>query len=410
MTYENAVKLLEKYNQQHIIKFYNRLNSDEKETLLKQIENIDFELMSKLYGQAIKGEKVGSDNITPMSVIDKEKISYEDKLSAEKIGEESIRKGELAFVTMAGGQGTRLGHIGPKGTYILDLDNNKSLFELLCDSLKEAREKYSVTVPWYIMTSRENNNDTTDFFEQHSYFGYGKENVKFFVQGELPMILENGKLVMESFDRIKEAADGHGGIFNAMLKNNIIQDMKQKGIKWVFIGGVDNCLVKMVDPLFIGLCEKENVKLASKTIIKAYPEERVGVFCKRNGRPSVVEYTEITDEMASFRNDIGELVYGESHILCNMFNIDILDKMGEAPLEYHVAHKATSYIGEDGEYLNSDKPNAYKFESLIFDAFAVAEDMLLLRTKREQEFAPVKNKEGTDSPETARKLLKNSKG
>lgn len=410
MTYENAVEILNKYNQQDILKFYNELSDEEKKGLLNQISNIDFEKITKLYNKSIGVLKDIKDEITSIPVIDKEKLSQDELNEVTKLGEESIKKGELAFVTMAGGQGTRLGHNGPKGTYILDLENNKSLFELLCDTLKDAKEKYQVIIPWYIMTSRENNVDTINFFEQNNYFGYGKENIKFFIQGELPMILENGKLVMESRARIKEAADGHGGIFNAMLNNNIVQDMKKKNIKWVFIGGIDNPLLKMVDPLLIGLCIKKDVKLASKTIIKAYPEERVGVFCKRNGKPSVVEYTEITPEMANLRNDIGELVFGESHILCNMFNIDVLEEMGKVPLEYHSAYKATNYVGEDGNIVYSDKPNAYKYETLIFDAFGVVDEMLLLRTKREQEFAPVKNKEGVDSPETARKLLKENKG
>jgi len=405
MTYENIVKVLEKYNQKQILAFYDKLTEQKQDALLNQISSIDFDLMDKLYNNAINGKKEKKDKITPMDVIDREKLSDKEKEQAMFIGEECIRNGGLAYVTMAGGQGTRLGHAGPKGTYILDIENNKSLFELLCDTLKAAKDKYNVIIPWYIMTSRENNDDTIKFFEENAYFNYGKDNVHFFIQGELPMILEDGQFVMESPYKIKEAADGHGGIFNAMTKNNIVEDMKQKGIKWVFISGVDNCLVKMVDPLLIGLSENNNVKIASKTIVKAYPEEKVGVFCKRNGRPSVIEYTEIPDEMMYLKNDIGELAYGESHILFNMFRIDLLDALGKKPLQYHSAHKATSYIDSMENLVKTDKPNAYKFEAFIFDAFSIEEEMLLLRIKREEEFAPVKNKEGVDSPETARKLL-----
>ena len=205
---------------------------------------------------------------------------------------------------------------------------------------------------------------------------------------------------------IKEASDGHGGIFQSMKKNNITADMEKRGVKWAFIGPVDNVLVKMVDPVLLGVMIDKNVSAGGKSVVKANPSEKVGVFCKRNGKPGVVEYTEISKEMAERTDTNGELVFGESHINCNMFSVKAIEDVANKNLPYHVAHKKASYLDENGNLVVPDKPNAYKFESFIFDAFDMLDDMAILRVKREDEFAPVKNAEGTDSPETARALYK----
>lgn len=402
----NEIKMkVASYGQEHLIKFVDELNEQESEILLNQIENIDFELISKLYNERNNISNL-EDVIEPLGYVDKLKLTNKEIEEYTNLGESVIVNGELAFATLAGGQGTRLGHNGPKGTYMLGINPDKSLFEIMCDSLKLAKRKYNVYIPWYIMTSRENNNDTISFFEDNNYFGYPKEMVKFFKQEELPMLQADGKIMLESKYKIKEAADGHGGIFEAMHKNNIIQDMEAKGIKWVFIGGIDNVLLKMVDPLFIGLAKDKKVKIAGKSIVKANPEEKVGVFCKRNGKPSVIEYTEITQEMAYDCDAQGELLYGESHILCNMFSIEALKQIENEKLPYHTAFKKSAFLDDSGREIIPITPNAYKFETFIFDAFNKFDDMLIFRTLREEEFAPIKNKEGVDSPETARKLYK----
>ena len=288
--------------------------------------------------------------------------------------------------------------------YDLGLDTHKSIFEILCDTLKEARSKYGVDIPWYIMTSEENNEATENFFKEHDFFGYPESCVTFFKQGKLPMLSTEGKILLNEKGQIKEAADGHGGIFQSMLKDGVIYDMKSRGIEWVFIGGVDNVLVNMVDAVLIGLSEDKHVLAAGKSIVKAGPKEKVGVFCKKNGKPSVIEYSEISEEMAAETTPNGELKYGESHILCNLFNIKAIEKISKMDLPYHVAFKKAKYLDKDGNVVSPDSPNAYKFESFLFDAFESLDDMAILRVKREDEFAPVKNAEGVDSPETARKL------
>lgn len=403
--YNQSKKILEQYNQTYLLSQYDKLDNLKKEHLLNQIMNIDFQQVKRLYEQTKTEIKLGEEKIEPISYIEKDKLSKEEKEKYFKMGADEIRNGKLAVVTMAGGQGTRLGHSGPKGTYILNVKPNpKSLFEILCDNLKEAKNKYDVVVPWYIMTSRENNNQTVEFFEENNYFNYPKEAIKFFIQGELPMVDTEGKILLTEEGIIKEAADGHGGIFEAMFKNDVVEDMKQKGVEWIFIGPIDNPLAKMVDEVLIGLSKENNVLEAGKSLVKANPDEKVGVFCKKNGKPSVIEYTEITNEMAHEVDENNNLIYGESHINCNMFNIKGLEIIGNQKLPYHSAFKKATYLDEKGNIIKPEVPNAYKFESFIFDAFNKLDEMLILRVKREDEFAPVKNKEGVDSKDTAIEL------
>ena len=393
---------LKKYGQEHLLKFYDNLDENKKEKLLEQIENIDFELINSLYDSTKGNAKKDNAKIEPIDFIDKYKLNDKYKYY-EEIGKKAIKAGELAVVTMAGGQGTRLGHSGPKGTFDIGLDSHKSLFELLCDSIKEEAKKYDVQIPWFIMTSKENNKDTIEFFKKNKYFGYEK-NIYFFIQGELPMIDTEGKILIGEDGLIKLAADGHRGVYESLVKSNMVNKMKELGCKWVCIGGVDNCLAKMVDPVLMGIAIDKNVTAAGKSVVKANPHEKVGAFCKKNGKPSVVEYSEITDEMAEAVDENGELLYGESHILCNLFSVDAIERMGSNPLPYHIAFKKATYIDKDGNKVVPTSPNAFKFEAFLFDAFGEVDDMAILRVKREEEFAPVKNASGVDSPETARKL------
>ena len=395
---------LKSVNQGQIINAYNRADEETKRELISQIERIDFKQIADLYETTKHEVNFNNDVIESIPYIEKDRLSEEEYSKYLNIGECEIKNGRYAVVTMAGGQGTRLGHKGPKGTFDIGLPSHKSIFEILIDSLKENCKKYGVTIPWYIMTSKENNGDTVKFFEDNNYFGYDKDYIRFFQQGKLPMVDESGKILINENGVIKEASDGHGGIFQSMKRNGVTDDMKQKGVKWAFVGPVDNVLVKMVDPILLGIMIDQKVEAGGKSTVKANPSEKVGVFCKRNGKPGVVEYTEISKEMAERVNENGELVFGESHINCNMFSVKAIEEVANKNLPYHIAHKKASYIDENGNLVVPEKPNAYKFESFIFDAFDMLDDMAILRVKREEEFAPVKNAEGTDSPETARKL------
>ena len=403
-------QILKENDQEHLLKYIDMADSNGKQELIEEIENIDFKQLSELFKISKRDNEKAIESfiIEHTAFVDKYKAD-EDKLKIYKqIGEEIIKNGEYAVVTMAGGQGTRLGHDGPKGTFLLNvLPKPKYLFEILVDNIKKANKEYGVTLNWYIMTSTENNQKTVEFFEQHNYFGYPEEKVKFFKQGNLPLIDENGKLLVDENLHIKYAADGNGCIYKSMKTDGIIEDMKKNGIKWVFIGAVDNALLNMVDPILVGLTSCEGNHIGSKSVVKRSPEEPVGVFCKKNSKPAVIEYTELPKEMATETDEDGELLFGESHIMCNLYSIEALEKISNNSLPYHSAHKKAPYMDENGEVIKVNKPNAYKYEAFIFDGFSFFDNISILRGRREEDFAPVKNAEGEDSPKTAIELYNN---
>ena len=402
---QDTIDILKMYNQEHIIKLIEKLDEDKKQALVEQISKIDFHQLKELYDNTKKEIEIKENKIEPLPYLDKKKLSEEQKEEFQRLGEAVLEKGEYAVVTMAGGQGTRLGHSGPKGTFKLDVyGKGKYLFEILAENLKEANQKYGKVIPWYIMTSKENNDETVEFMEKHNYFGYDKDSVRFFAQSELPLVDVNGKLLVGKDMRIKEASDGNGGTYSSLRASGCLAEMKEKGIKWVFIGSVDNALLKMVDTILLGMAIDKKVQIASKSVVKANPHERVGVFCKMNGHPKVIEYTELPEKMAEEVDEEGELKYGESHIMCNLYTIDAIEKISKETLIYHSAFKKNAYIDEEGKEVIPTEPNSYKFESFIFDAFELFDDIAILRGKREDDFAPVKNREGVDSPKTAKEL------
>ena len=402
---EEAADILAEYNQQHIITLLKKLDEAKKQELIEQINNIDFHQLKELYDNTKKEIEIKENKIVAIDYLDKAKLSKNETERFNNLGENIIINGKYAVVTMAGGQGTRLGHTGPKGTFKLDVyGKGKYLFEILAENLKEANKKYNVTIPWYIMTSKENNNATQEFLEKNNYFGYDKNNVMLFEQGELPLMDTDGKLLIGKDLKIKEASDGNGGVFCSLRKTGMLSDMKERGVKWVFIGGVDNVLLKMADVTLLGMAIDRDVQIASKSVKKANPKERVGVFCKMNGHPKVIEYSELPEKMAEEVDNNGELKFGESHIMCNLFTIDAVEKISKEPLIYHSAFKKNSYVDENGKEIIPTEPNSYKFEAFIFDSFELFDDIAILRGKREDDFAPVKNKEGVDSPKTAKEL------
>lgn len=404
MISDEMSKLLTKYGQEHILNFYDQLNPDEKRSLEGQITQIDFNCIQQLYLQTQQAKNTENNNIEPIPCAVKANLSKDAYDRYYRKGIEAMRQGKYAAVTMAGGQGTRLGHDGPKGTFDIGLPEKLSLFEIQCRRLAARSRECGKTIPWYIMTSTENDAATKAFFQEHQYFGYPQQDIRFFTQFMLPMIDTAGKIILDEKYRIKEGADGHGGIFKAMLKHSVIDDMKQRGIEWIFTGGIDNVLIRLEDPCFVGYLIENGFELGGKSIIKRDAYEKAGVFCKKNGKPFVVEYTEISSDMAELKDQTGEFVYGDAHILCNIFNISVFEKMGAEGLPYHVAFKKTAFVDQNGVKIIPEQPNAYKFEAFIFDAFAFYSDMGIFRVRREEEFAPVKNKTGEDSPETAKAL------
>lgn len=406
----NYMNILKENNQEHLLKYLEMADENQKVELIKEIENINFDELKELYkiSKRDKDKAIGSQLIEHVKFVDEYKMNEEDFNKYKEVGENIIKNGEYAVVTMAGGQGTRLGHDGPKGTFLLDVKPKpKYLFEILADGIKRANEKYGVILNWYIMTSTENDEKTEEFFKEHNYFDYPKDKIKFFKQGNLPLISEEGKLLVDENFHIKYAADGNGCIYKSMRIDGILDDMKKNGIKWIFIGAVDNALLNMVDPILIGLTSCEGNQIGSKSVVKRSPDEPVGVFCKKDGKPGVIEYTELPTEMAHEVDEEGELLFGESHIMCNLYSFEALEKISKEKLPYHSANKKAPYMNEMGEMIKPTKPNAYKYEAFIFDGFAFFDNISILRGRRNEDFAPVKNAEGNDSPATAVELYNN---
>ena len=401
----NIEEVLTKYNQTKLMNLMKKFTKEENEKIINQLKTIDLEKMINLYNRGLQKIEADSKKISNIKYIDKSKLEKEEKETYKELGENIIKEGKYAVVTMAGGQGTRLGHKGPKGTFKVSVNGQeKYLFQIIVESLQKAIEEYGVAIKWYIMVSYENEKDTKTFLKEHNYFGYPEEKVKFFVQGNLPLIDTNGQFIIDKNKLIKEASDGNGSIYESLKRCKILDDMKQSGIEWIFVGGVDNILLKIIDPILTGITIKENNIIASKSVVKKDPRERVGVFCKIDGKPGVIEYTELPEKMAVMRDEKGELIYGEVNILSHLYSIKALEQLADVKLPYHVAFKKANFLDENEKFVEVSEPNAYKFESFIFDAFKNYEDMSILRVKREDEFAPIKNATGSDSPETAIKL------
>ena len=404
---EQIIEILTNNNQTKVLELLKNVTEEQRKQLVKELLKVDFNQVKRLYINKDKKNKK-EDIIEPIKYVDKNKLNSKQKSELEKLGEKVLRQNQYAVVTMAGGQGTRLGWKGPKGTFKLDVgENGKYIFEILAETLKKTTSKYGKEVYWYIMTSIDNNNETVKFFEEHNYFGYNKEKVKFFIQNILPLTDFDGNILFDKDLKVKEASDGNGGVFEALKKSKMLDDMKLHNIKWVYVCGVDNIMANMIDEILLGLAIKNNVPSASKSVKKAYPEEKVGIFCKKNGKPAIIEYIDMDEKMIYAEDEQGELLYGESNIVGHLFNIESLEKMTNYNFDYHCAKKKNSYIDENLQEVIPEEPNTYKYEAFIFDGFEYLEDMVILRVNREEEFAPIKNQKGVDSPETAKQIYEN---
>ena len=402
--YEKAKEIVKKYGQEKLLYFYNELDKKEKEILVKQILEIDFEEILNLYKRSYdpKSFEVDLNTVTPIPHIEREKIGARAIQKYESIAEKVISKNQVAVVTMAGGQGTRLGYKGPKGTYELKINHHKkSLYEILCEDLKKTNEKYGITLNWYIMTSTENDEATKKYFEEHNYFNYPKENIKFFLQGNLPLITIDGELFLREPYIVKEASNGNGDVFKAMQRAGILDDMKKKKIKYISFGGIDNVLLKNVDPLFLGLMIDKDYQIASKSIFKKEPMDNIAVYCLKNNRPAILDYDDITEDLTMKKFKDGTYCYREINMVSHIMTLKAVQKAARLKLPYHRAFKKNAFVNEEGMKQVPDGPNSFKFETFIFDAFAHFDDMLLLRVEEAKEFAPIKSFNGKFTPETA---------
>lgn len=393
--------LLKEQGQEHIWEAYLKLDNAGKEKLSGQIERIDWSMLSmaKQEAHAPKRGKLEPLSALEVSEIEKNKTAYEEK------GLEAIRAGKVAAVLLAGGQGTRLGFDGPKGKYNIGITKEMFIFERLICNLTEVTDKAGCFVPLYIMTSDKNNEETIAFFEEKNYFGYSKEFVKFFRQEMAPSTDYDGKLLMEEKDSLSLSPNGNGGWFYSMVKSGVIDDVHARGIEWLNVFAVDNVLQRIADPVFIGATLESGCVSGAKVVRKADPEEKIGVLCLEDGKPSIVEYYEMTEEIINSREANGELSYNFGVILNYLFRADKMEEILNAKMPLHIVEKKIPYIDKEGNYYKPETPNGYKFELLVLDMVHLMDNCLSFEVVRNYEFAPIKNKTGVDSVESARALL-----
>ena len=401
MTKEEALLLLQKHNQEHVLKYYDSLKEEEQRTLLSQIQAVDWDMI----GTAASEDTLERGEITPLGAVEIKEIEERKEEFVEE-GLKAIREGKVGAILLAGGMGTRLGFDQPKGTFTIGETKDLSIFECLVNNLLEVTDMAGTYLPLYIMTSEKNHEATVRFFEEKNYFGYPEEDVHFFVQDMAPAVDYEGKLLLEEKGRLATSPNGNGGWFTSLHKAGLLDDIHNRGVEWLNIFAVDNVLQRIADPAFIGATILSGKESGSKVVRKAAPEERVGVLCAENGRPSIVEYYEMTDEMASMRDEDGELVYRFGVILNYLFRVERLEDIMANHMDVHVVEKKIPYINENGELVKPEEPNGYKFETLILDMINMMDSNLPYEVVREKEFAPVKNLHGVDSVDSARELLK----
>ena len=401
---KRAERILEKYKQEHLLQFYDELTENEREFLVNQILDINFDEILHLYEKSKFDVLDSTEEVEPLPYINKSKLSDESKAEYQKLGEQAIRSGEIAVITLAGGQGSRLGFKGPKGTFELDTTPRISLFEVLARYLMAAQKEYNVTIPWYIMTSSENHDQTIKFFEQKNYFGYNKDYISFFTQDNLPLIDIDGKLVLEEIYKVKTASNGNGNVFKALQKYNYIEDMEKKNIKWAFIGGVDNVLLNPLDALFIGVTIANQNPISSKSLFKEDPNSIDWIFARKQGKPAIVDCENFASELSKIKDKNNNYLYRETNMLAHLFSINALKVMSNTTLPYHRAFRKSPFVNYEGMKQVPEEPNIYKFEQFVFDAFSHFHDITILSVNAEEEFAPIKAFNGPYNPEIAKDL------
>lgn len=417
-------RTLEAHGQAHLLAFFDSLTPSQQSKLLRQIEEIDFAWLDRLIDEYVRQKPKLSlpRHLEPAPYYALE--GWRDRARYREIGEELIRAGKVAAFTVAGGQGTRLGWDGPKGTFPATVVTGKPLFRVFAEQILATQRKYGLatsglSIPWYIMTSPINDADTRAFFADNNYFGLRRRDVFMFPQGVLPSIeAATGKLLLAEKDEVAVNPDGHGGSIKALRASGAIEDMTARGIEHISYFQVDNPLVKCIDPLFIGLhaaAPDSSAEFSSKMVAKAYADEKVGVFCRADGKTMVIEYSDLPADLARQTDDQGRLRFNAGNIAVHIIGVGFVQKLTTDPrrfgLPFHRADKKVPYIDvTSGQRVEPAQPNAVKLEAFVFDAIPLAERSIVLETRRVEEFAPIKNAQGVDSPATSHQIQSDRNG
>lgn len=400
LSYDEAKRVMAQQGQDHVLRFWDRLDEPQRQGLLSQINDLDFEALARMRALLTQTEETAVAEIEPADVA---RLSGAARQEARQAGEAALRSGEVGCVLVAGGQGTRLGYDGPKGCFPVGPVSNASLFRIHARKILALERKYGAPVPFYIMTSLENDGPTRSFFKEHGFFGLDEDRVQFFSQGLWPAMSDDGRVILERPDRIFMSPDGHGGLLSALRTRGMLDDMARRGLGTLFYFQVDNPLVEIADPAFVGLHRARQAEMSVKVCAKSGPEEKVGVVVTRAGRDAVVEYSELTREQMYATEPDGELMFRYGSVAIHMFSLDFLIRAADVPMPIHKALKKVPFCDEAGRTVKPETPNAVKFEKFIFDLLPEAERTLNMEFAREDEFSPVKNATGEDSADTARR-------
>ncbi len=400
MNYQEARSKLEQYGQLHVLRFYDELNDDQKEALLAQIEATDFSILHYVDNPH---EGLSFGKITPLGAMELPEIEARRE-EFTQAGLEAIREGKVAAVLLAGGMGTRLGSSDPKCMYDIGLTRPVYIMQRLIENLTEVTDQAGVSIPLFIMTSEKNHDKTVAFMQAHDCFGYDASKIRYFVQEMAPAADRGGKVFMEARDRICTSPNGNGGWFLSMKKAGLLDVLHEEGIQWLNIFAVDNVLQRICDPCFVGATLKSGCAAGAKVVRKAFREEKVGAICLEDGRPSVVEYYDMTPELLAANNEKGEPAYNFGVIMNYLFREADLERIVDEILPVHVVEKKIEHIDDNGQPVHPAEPCGVKFEQLVVDMVRELSTCLPFEVVREKEFAPIKNPTGVDSVESARAL------
>lgn len=400
MTLEQVKEKLAKYGQEHLLKYYDELSEEEKQALLTQIEATDMTVLEACHHREEIAQK---GVITPLAAMQLDEIEAgREEFTA--VGLDAIRAGKVGAVLLAGGMGTRLGSDDPKGMYNVGLTKELYIFECLVNNLMDVVKQADAWIHLFVMTSDKNHEATVKFLTEHDFFGYSAEYVHFFKQEMAAATDYNGKIYLEEKGKLSTSPNGNGGWFISLKRSGLLDLVNAEGIQWLNVFAVDNVLQRIADPCFVGATIKKNCVVGAKVVRKSAPDEKVGVMCLEDGRPSIVEYYELTEELMNAKDENGDPAYNFGVILNYLFRVEDLERMMSS-LPLHIVEKKIPYLDENGQLVKPEAPNGYKFENLVLDMIHQLDSCLPFEVVRNHEFAPIKNKTGVDSVESARALL-----